>query len=138
MATHFAHMQRMCTHTHAHELSHVYPQDTKKHRELSISAFPAVSRVVPPLRVGTLRKVIKSLNYVPRWAQRVTCKCLRVCSSFPWSSGLKIPTPAAVLDSRLRSDLDEAGGSQVNEFISYSLREREWEDSLGGWRRRFC
>ena len=116
----------MCTHTHAHELSHVYPQDTKKHRELSISAFPAASRVVPPLRVETLRKVIKSLNYVPRWAQRVTCKCLRVCNSFPWSSGLKIPTPPAVLDSRLRSDLDEAGGSQVNEFISYSLREREW------------
>ena len=79
--------------------------------------------------------VIKSLKRVPRWAQRVTCKCLRVCNSFPWSSGLKIPTPAAVLDSRSRSDLDEAGGSQVNEFISYSLREREWEDSLGGWRR---
>ena len=34
------------THTHTHELSHVYTQDTSKHGEPSIS-------VVPPLRVRT-------------------------------------------------------------------------------------
>lgn len=130
------------THTHTRALTRVYTghKQTRGTQHLCHTSIKGENVWISRWTLGELlRKVSKPpLRYVHRWAQRATCRCLRVWNSFPWSCSPRIPALAAVLDSRSNSDLDEAGGSQVNESIKYSLREREWGASLGGWRRIYC